>query len=232
VATWDTADLVARCQRQSGVPSTTEFPATADWYAWLTEAQAFYYGVWATHCPWFLMSGPTLLTSSDSGATYPLPSSTRVLAVEIYDTNPNGRLLRPGAYWDAGADYVWEGNQIRIPLGKTKTWSSGPYARYVAEPGDIDGSTAPTLQPDYARILLVDHAVALWAERGGMRDPTPFWLRERKRTWGDPQTPGDIGIVGALKLQNPFLGSMATGNQSTLTGLDILNTGSGYVAMP
>jgi len=213
------------------VPSTTEFPATADWYAWITEAQAYYYGVFATHCPWFLLTAPTLLVSADGGYTYPMPSSTHVLHVELYDSK-GGRLLRAGAYWDTGADYVWEGNRIRFPNNKAKTYSDGPYVRYVAEPGDIDGSTAPTLVPDYARMLLVDHAVALWSERGGMRDPTPFWLRERKRAWGDPQTPGDVGILGNLKLQNPFLGSMATGNQTTLTGLDMLNTGSGYVAIP
>ena len=231
MATWDSADLLARCKRQSGVPSTTEFPADTDWYAWLTEAAGYYTSVWATHCPWFLMSAPTLLTSADGGYTYPLPTSTRVLAVEIYDTNPRGRLLRAGAFWDPGADYVWEGNQIRIPQGKTKTWSGGPYARYVAEPGDVAAATEPTLQPDYARILLVDHAVALWSERGGMRDPAPFWQRERKRAWGDPTMPGDVGIIGNLKLQNPFLGSMATGNQTTLTGLETLDTGSGYAAI-
>lgn len=215
----------------AGVPSTTEFPAATDWYAWLTEAQQHYYRVFATHCPYVLMTAPTLLTSADSGVTYAMPSSVVPLAVELYD-RLNGRLLRAGAYWDVGADYVWEGTKIRFPGNKAKTFTSGPYLRYVAPPTTIDGSTAPTLQPDNARTLLVAHAVGLWAERGGMRDPSVFWTRERKMAWGDPEVPGDVGIVGALKLQNPWLGTMATGNQSTLTGLDVLDTGSGYVAIP
>ena len=229
-STWDSADLLARCKRQSGVPTTTEFPADTDWYAWLTEAQAYYYGVWSTHCPYYLMTAPTLLTSADSGVTYVMPSSTHVLAVELYDKK-DGRLLKCGAYWDTNADYIWEGNKIRFPGGKAKTFSGGPYLRYVAEPGDVAAATEPTLNPEYARVLLVDHAVALWAERGGMRDPAPFWMRERKRAWGDPATPGDFGIIGNLKLQNPFIGASAIGNQSTLSGLDTLNTGSGYVGI-
>jgi hypothetical protein len=230
VASYDSADLLALFLRDAGIPSTTEFPTTAQAYTYLRDGQSYYYGVFATHCPWYLMAAPTLLTSSDSGVTYVMPSSTHVLAVEVYDSL-NGRLLRPCSYWDRGGDYVWEGNRIRMPGSVAKTFSGGPYVRYIAEPTDLEGSTAPTLMPDHARVLIVAHAVTTWAGRGGMRDARPFKEAEKSLAWGDPDRPGDIGIIGALKLQNPFLGSTATSSRALVSGLQAIDTGAGYSAL-
>jgi len=194
----------------------------------LTDAQTFFYQEFAVHVPWLLMGAMQTLTTSDSGATYVIPSSVTPLAVEIY-SSATGNLLRPGPYWDANADYVWEGAKIRIPRGKTKTWSGGPVARYITPSGVIDGSTAPTLTPTHARLLLVYRACATWARRGGMRDPRPFLAAEQELWYGDPNA-GRIGLLGALKMQNPFYGSAAYSAGEELTGVEHVDTGSGYSA--
>jgi hypothetical protein len=85
--------------------------------------------------------------------------------------------------------------------------------------------------PDHARVLIVAHAVTTWAGRGGMRDARPFKEAEKSLAWGDPDRPGDIGIIGALKLQNPFLGATATSSRALVSGLQAIDTGSGYSAL-
>ena len=224
MATWDAADLLARCQRESGVPSTTAFPADGDWYAWLTEAQALAYDHFAAQVPWVLMGAPVTLTTADSGATYTFASSIVPLAVEIYDANY--RLLKNGAFWDRSADYVWEGNKIRFPraISKPATYN----ARFVSPPDEISASTEPTLVPAHHRRLLVYLACALWASRGDMRDPRPYYELYQRAWLGNPQI-GDVGVLGALKMQNPFLGAAAYGGVSNWNaGID---TGAGYVAL-
>ena len=223
MALWDAAELLARCKRMAGVPTTTEFPADADWYAWLTEAQAHWYNVFAAQAPWVLMGAPQTLTTADSGATYTFPSSVTPLAVEVYDSQYD--LMKNGAFWDRSADYVWEGNKIRFPRAVSKP--STYYARYVSPPGAIDAvPTEPTLVPSHTRLLLVYRATALWATRGGMRDPTPFYEAER-RFWLGDMSIGDVGVLGALKMQNPFLGSAAY--TSGVGNPWEYDTGAGYV---
>lgn len=220
MATWDSADLLARCQRESGVPSTTEFPADADWYAWLTESQAHWYAQYLAMglqpADW---TAPTALETSDN-KVYTFPSSVRPWTVEVYTTD-GGDLMLPGQYDDPEADYVWEGDQIRITRGKSRTFSGGPVARWIAPPTTIDGSTAPTLQPDFARILLVYRACILWATRGGMNDPTPFRALEAQAWYGDPNR-GEHGILGMLRMQNPLSGAAAYRHGSNVWGRNYL----------
>ena len=231
MAAFDSADLLARAIRLAARPASDQSMATADWYAFLTEAQVYWTNMFAVHCPHVLMSAPVLLTSADGGFTYTFPSSTYPLHIELYDSNsPGGRPLREGAYWDTSADFANEGVQIRIPMGDTQTWSGGPYLRYIAAPSTLDGSTAPTLQPPYARILLVYRAVALWASRGGFRDPTPFYALEQSVWLGNPAK-GDVGLMGALKMQNPLWGSTAI-QQSPAGILEGVDQGLGYSKVP
>lgn len=229
MATWDAADLLARLRTTVNRPSTDESLTDAIGYQLLTEGQAHWTNTIAAQAPWVLMGAPTLLVSTDSGTTYPFidasSNSIAPLAVEIYDALA-GRLLKNGAFWDSSADYVWEGTKIRFPRGVTKTFSGGPYARYILPPTAISASIAPTLKPDHARLLIVYRAAALWASRGGMRDPTPYYAAEKLYWLGDFGT-GDVGLLGALKNQNPFLGGAAltTGVGGILDGV---STGTGY----
>lgn len=233
MATFDSADLLARVKLLTNRPATDESVTDANWYSMLTEGHAHWVNTIVAQCPWVMMGAPTLLASSDSGETYQFvdasSNSIAPLAVEVYDTKA-GRLLKNGAYWDASSDYVWEGHQIRFPQGALKTFSNGPYARYVLPPTTVSASVEPTLLPVHARLLAVYRAAALWASRGGMRDPAPYYEAERRMWLGDFAS-GDVGLLGALKMQNPFLGAAAY-SQSVGGVLDGVSTGSGYVSVP
>lgn len=182
----------------------------AQWYALLTEAQQHWFSVVATHAPEWLYGAPTLLTSSDGGYTYDFPSGVYPVGhIEVLEST-RGALLRPGPYWDPGADYTPEGDKIRICCGRTRTFASGPYARYATMPGVIDASTEPTLEPKEARRLLPYRACALWASQGGLRDPAFYLALEQKAWGGDPNLPGDVGILGGLKTQFFAFGASAT----------------------
>lgn len=226
MATFDSADLLSRCQTLAARPATDTATAPATWYSLLTEAQAHWYNTIVAQVPWVLMNPPTLLVSTDGGTTYPFPGCVFPLSIEVYDALDTGRILKPSAYWDPNGDYIWEGDHIRFPQGQQQTFSNGPFARYVSPPGAIDASTQPTLVPSHARLLLVYRAVAEWANRGGFRDPAPFYDLERRFWYGNPQT-GDVGLLGMLKQQNPFQGG--TAYQESVGGpLEGVSTGAGY----
>lgn len=180
MALYDTADILARAKRRLNRPATDEaftVSATDDvWYAFFTEAQSRVYTLIATHCPDALYGAPVLMTSADSGATYTfgtdsgLPTNyTNIFPlgqVEIRSGRA-GTVLLPGTDWDDDSDhYVPEGEKIRWPNGKTRTFSDGPYARFIQPPGVIDASTGvPTLEPVFARVLIVDDGVTRAAAR-------------------------------------------------------------------
>jgi len=198
-------------------PATDEDKGPTDstsddmWYALLTEAQIHWIAEIATHVP--DMAGLyTLeqLTTSDSGLTYDFTAEP--LGHYELRESKTGRLLVPGPEWDPASDFVPDGQKIRFPGGLTRQFGSGPWARYVKQPGVIAAATQPTLKPTNARLLLVHHAVGLWASRGGLRDPRPFWDLEAKTAFGNPAT-GEIGIVGALKHQAYLAGAAAVSGQ-------------------
>lgn len=232
MAAFDSADCLLRLRTILNRPSTDESLTDAIGYQLLTEGHATWYQTVAAQAPWCLMEAPTLLTSSDSGETYPFVdssgSSIAPIAVEIYDTKA-GRLLKHAAYWDASGDYIFEGIRIRFPQGKLRTFSNGPYARYVLPPTTVSAAIAPTLRPAHARLLAVYRAAALWATRGGMRDPSPYYEAERRFWLGDIAT-GDVGLLGMLKTQQPFGGASAysTGVGGILDGVD---TGASYAVL-
>ena len=200
---------------------------TAEWYSLITEGHHYWLGQFAIHAPQANMASGTMSTA-DSGATYTFPSSVTPLWYIVY-TSSTGDFMRPGSYDDPGADYVPEGSKIRMTRGKTRTFSSGPFVRYVAPGGDVDGSTAPTLLPTHARLLCVYHAVAEYMRQGGYGDPAPFEAKEFALAWGDPRMPGDVGLLGALKLANPFAG-MAAFAQPSATMFSLIGQ-SGYSAL-
>jgi hypothetical protein len=146
--------------------------------------------------------------------------------IEVYDslTRPP---LRPGTFWSDAADYVLEGDHIRMPGNVARTFGSGfPKVRYITPPVSIAAATAPTLKPKHARILLVYRACILWANRGGRRDPRPFQDDWNKSWFGDPET-GDQGWLYVLKGMDPFAGVEAhEGYRGGI--LDGLDTSAGY----
>jgi hypothetical protein len=144
----------------------------------------------------------------------------------------NGRLLRPGVDWDPACDYVPAGNLIRFPNSRARTYGTGgPVARYVPPARVIDANTQPIIQPGGARILLVHHACMLWAAKGALRDPT-YFENLLKMAWaGNPDIPGDLGWVGALKLQFLFAGAAAFPAGSSIDNWwRFIDDGSGYSA--
>lgn len=195
----DSADLLARTKALAQRPTTDEDMSDAQWYLFLGEAQVYWTTQIATHVPEAMVSAPELMSTSDSGATYTV-ASYPLGHMEIRSAR-NGYLLRPGPEWDENSDYTPEGQTIRIPGGRTRVFSAGPYARYVKMPTLLDGSTPPTLKPDFCRLLLPPRACYIYATRGGYRDPSPYLLMEQKMWGGDPDLPGDVGYMGALKAQ-------------------------------
>jgi hypothetical protein len=160
-------------------------------------------GIIATHCPELNYGAPELMVTADAGKTYTV-ASYPLGHMEIRSAR-DGYLMRPGPEWDENSDYTPEGQTIRIPGNRTRTFSAGPYARYVPVPTTLDGSTAPVLKPAMARLLLIPRACYLYATSGGYRDPSPYLLHEQRLWGGDPNIPGDTGILGMLKTQ--YMGS-------------------------
>ena len=214
MALWDSADLLARCQTMAKRPSLDEDMAAGvgtggvapgGWYSLLTEAQLYWTSVISQHWPqinW--IATPELLTTADGGQTYTF-AQVPLCGVEVRASR-NGVLLRCGAEWDDSADFVVEPDgagslRLRTPSGRSRVYTNGPYARYVAVPGALDGANAPTMQPAHMRLLLVARACYLYATRGGERDPGPYLFEEQRLWAGDPNIEGDTGFMGELKMK-------------------------------
>lgn len=179
MALYDSADLLARSQRLFNRPSTDEAMTSTEWYKFLGEAQQRVVGLLAFHAPESMYGAPTLLTSADSGATYTFGTDadganiSPIGHIEIRES-PTGAMIPPASEWDSTTlGYLFEADKIRFPGQKTRTFADGPYARFITMPGLLDGSTAPTLKPAFARELLVFDACERAAVRCGV-DPTPY----------------------------------------------------------
>ena len=184
-------------------PDTDESILDPTKYILLEQAQKHIYGVFATHVPAVLYAAPAKLTTADSGLTYTFPDSVFPSGNVEIRASRNGELLIPTVDWGSG-DYVWEGDTIRSPNGKAKTYSDGPYARYVVPAGTLNAANEPTLEPPKARILILYYALYLFAERGGgmnQIDPNRYLGLYQSELSGDSRIPGDIGILGELKRQ-------------------------------
>ena len=198
---WSSSDLLARCKRLLNRPTVDAGMGDEEWYAFMTEGQAKWYEIMASRVPFVLYAAPELLTTSDDGATYAFSSTPFPGGHIEIRTSRSGAVASIGEDWDAGADFTWEGDKLRVPDGKTRTFSAGPYARYIAAPTVIDADTEPTLKPPSARRLIVYDACAMAAVRLGTHDPATFRDLEQRTAWGDPRVPGDVGLIGALRTQ-------------------------------
>lgn len=186
MATWDSADCLARCKRFARRPATDESYLDTDWYAVLTEAQAEAVADIAARSPDALYGSPVLLTTADSGATYTFGTDAAadnefpLGHAEIYASLS----AIPDEPLEPGIDFIVEGQKIRIPNNKTKTFSAGPYARFVLQPRTIDASNAPTIQPKSARMTIVYGAVGKWASRPGSGADPSYWEKKRDEALG------------------------------------------------
>jgi hypothetical protein len=200
MADWDSADLLARCKRYAARPVADEQMADADWYALLTEAQGEWLPILATHAPAAMMGPLTALTPNGTNTEFDFPANTVVYGqAEFYD-GTDGTLLRLGHYSDPSADLVLTAAGLVTPLGRSRTFGAGLYARWIPGPTAISAATQPTLLPAHIRILLVYRALQKWASIGQRADPGYWEAEESKAAWDDPRT-GKIGLVTALKTQ-------------------------------
>lgn len=205
-------------------PDDDESANATDWYAFLTEAQLFVTRELAAHTPESLYVHEKLDTA-DAGVSYDFDFEP--LGHYEVRESPQGRVLLPAAEWEMAGDFVPAGQKIRFPGQKPRTFGNGPWARYVPTPGLLDASTEPTLKPTHGRQVLVPLAVAYWAERGGMRDPQPYYRLYNRQMWGDPGT-GEVGLVGALKTQAFLQGVEAIPIQGGTDWWRSISDGSGY----
>lgn len=200
---WTSAYLLAQLKQHAKLPTATEW-TDAILYNYLQEAQELVYEEIAAHVPEAIMTGPTLLTTADGGYSYTFGTDADgdniapLGQVEIRESKA-GAVLIPAADFDQAGDFVMYGDRIRFPGQVSRTFSDGPYARFVSPPGLLDASTQPTLKPKRARKLIVYRALVLFAEPPEATGD--YELKYRTAAWGDPSTPGDIGLLGALKMQ-------------------------------
>jgi hypothetical protein len=205
MADLDSTDMLSRLKFTLQRPTVDDSITDAQLYELLSNAQRRITQLMATHVPQTQYLAPELLTTADSGATYTFLYYPLGYA-EIRESR-DGAVLSPVPEWSTdGSGYVMEGQTIRWPGGRSRTFSAGPYARYVRQPGVISASVQPILKPDYAREAVVYDAAAEWALLGGLRDPSPYLLLLQRFLWGDANQPGHTGLIPALKTQMAGVG--------------------------
>lgn len=198
MALWDSADLLARCQRDSGTKAIPdEAVASPDWFAFLTEAQDQLTRMISAIFPAALATDPVQLSSTDGGLTYEFPTAPMAL-LEV-TSGKGGYPLTFGAFYSGGNDLVWEGElTLRMARNTARSFGAGLWVRYIPQPGAIDDTTEPTLPKQY-RPPLVPLACYRYASQGGFRDPQPYLERFNWLWSGNPGIQGDTGLLGALR---------------------------------
>lgn len=175
------------------------------WYDLLTEAEAEVVAEIATHWPRLLMSAPVLLTSADSGLTYTFGTDAAgdpkvpFGHTEIYGRN-GGYELFASTYAGGEGDLVFEGTKLRATSARARTFSSGPYARFVATPVALSASQASMIPYKPARMLLVYRACEKFCNLGGFRDPSPF-QEMYALAWDGRPGSADVGLSGLFATQ-------------------------------
>src|SRR5687768_809057 len=97
---WDSADLLQRCIDMAARPTADQEMSDARWYRRLTEAQSYWYGVFAAHVPHVLYGAPVLLTTADSGATYTFPAGIFPMGRVVIRASRSGEVLTSGPEWE------------------------------------------------------------------------------------------------------------------------------------
>jgi len=232
VATYDSADLAERVRKRLKRPADDELCTLDERYQLLSEAQEEWVYTFASIIPHALYGAPDKLETFDGGETYVFGSAAdddtrRVFPLGQVElkASRNGRILVPGQEGDPSADFVVDGDRIRFPGGKTRTFTDGPFARFITPPGVIDATHQPSLVPIEARKLLVERACQKWAETSGLADPLVYEKAELRMWLGNPPA-GDYGMLGALRRQFAHAGAEAEpGGSAWWYGI---STGEGY----
>lgn len=205
---WHRAELHERFRLLAGRPATDEALTVPRIDLLLTEGQDYWHAQIATLMPHVLRGAPVKLLTSDGGLTYYFGATeagdpvTPMGPVELV-ASPRGPRLTPGAFGVGG--YIIDGAPslvLRWGDGTARTFPDGPYARFVTAPPAIAEGSEPVL-PIVARPLVLYRALALWAKRVKQADLP--WLEEEARVWSGTQggAQGELGVVGALRLQFP-----------------------------
>lgn len=178
----DRAALLAQCKLYAQRPTADAQMSDTIWYDLLAQSQAALIGKLASSFPAHFYTAPTKLTTADSGVTYTFGTDAAgdTVApfghVEVF-ARESGRSYFASTYdgFDYGS-FVIEGDHIRMPRDKARVFASGPYARFVAEPGVIDltHDVDTRLKPKQFRQMLVWDALTRWCSIGQLRDPRTY----------------------------------------------------------
>jgi hypothetical protein len=184
MAGWESADLYDKFllylgRGNGGTMDADELWTSTRVYSFLADAQETVYSDCAPIAPAAFVSAPVQLTTSDGGVTYTFPNGAYPFGgVEIYAQESGGRTLYATSYNVWGGDFVIEGATIRTPGNRTRTYASGPWARYAGMPSRISAAVEPSLQPEQARELILFRALADAADvSNGMMDNAPWVSR-------------------------------------------------------
>ena len=192
MAGWASADLLTRFQTylgrgNGGVMQADELWTDARAYMWIADAQEAVYTELSAMAPSAFVGAPVQLTSADGGVTWTFGAGVYPLGhVEVYAQESGGRALLASSYGTIGGDFIIEGDTIRTPGNRTRTYSSGPWARFTAFPTRISASDEPSLSPDAARELILWKALENAAEvSNGAMDATVWTAKyqDAKRRW-------------------------------------------------
>jgi len=218
---WDRADLLTRVRDLIRRPSTDAAVTDAKLYRYLTAAESQAFEELGLTTPHALWSAPVQLTTSDGGATYTFGNDANAnplvpIRVDVFRSRgdiPDYPLIE-------GDDYLWEGEIIRIPQGRTRSFAGGPWARYIAPAIEITAAQGPTLTPHAARELLILGAAIRSGREGAMREVTDWerdyatalqrWRTRLGNTVGT-QGRGEIGAQRPDWWTNPDMGSRGYG---------------------
>lgn len=182
MAFMDRAALLAQCKKYAQRPTSDAQMDDPSWYELLTQAQSEVIAKLSTSFPAHFYGAPVQLVTADGGKTYTFGTDADGdnLApfghVEVY-ARENGRVYYASTYDGYATDsFVIEGAKIRMPRNVARTFSNGPFARFVAEPGVIDASheVDTRLVPKQFRQMLVWDALSRWCAIGQFRDPTTY----------------------------------------------------------
>lgn len=175
---WSSPDLLRRLKQHARRPATDTSVTDDMWFDWMTEAQGPVFNDLFSRFPAVQWSQATLLTTTDGGYTYQFPTdaggdpSYPMGFAEVFPTLAS----IPDSPLVYGEDYEVEGYLLRIPGRRRRTFTAGPYARYVSRPDvAITATVNPLLFPKESRMLLVWKALESWAARPGSgADPTYY----------------------------------------------------------
>ena len=170
------ADCLARVRRYLPNPTNTDFPADADVYAMLTEAENEVKRDLLGPCPWMVLQPPTLMSTTDGGLTWTFGTDSDGNAIVPFGASAIYRRKEdvPDFPMERSVDYLDETVRIRMPSNRADPISfpdGAPYFYGNIPTILINASAQPTLQPLDARILMIWKAsanalIALGADEG------------------------------------------------------------------